>query len=291
MSIISIKNLNKTYKERDIFKKLKGQKFKIGVKDVNFNIEEGEIFSIIGLNGAGKTTIMKCLLGLLDYDSGDINILGEKKLTEKIKTQIGYLPEISYYPKSISLEVLMEYYAELYGIKNKEEKIVNALEKVGLISRRKSKLEDFSKGMLQKVGIAQAILNSPKLLFLDEPMSGLDPLARFEVIKLIKELKEKGTTIILNTHILNDIETIGNRGIVVNKGKVVDSFDLNSLRKEATYTVHYKNGIEKNISKSALDSKLKELEEISDIIKEKFSLEEYFKNIVLGGEKWKKVLP
>lgn len=285
MSIISIKNLNKTYKERDIFKKLKGQKFKIGVEDVNFNIEEGEIFSIIGLNGAGKTTIMKCLLGLLDYDSGDINILGEKKLTEKIKTQIGYLPEISYYPKSISLEVLMEYYAELYGIKNKEEKIVNALEKVGLISRRKSKLEDFSKGMLQKVGIAQAILNSPKLLFLDEPMSGLDPLARFEVIKLIKELKEKGTTIILNTHILNDIETIGNRGIVVNKGKVVNSFDLNDLRKEATYTIYYKNGIEKNISKSALDLKLKELEEISDIIKEKFSLEEYFKNIVLGGEK------
>lgn len=291
MSIISVKNLNKTYKERDIFKKLKGQKFKIGVEDVNFNIEEGEIFSIIGLNGAGKTTIMKCLLGLLDYDSGDINILGEKKLTEKIKTQIGYLPEISYYPKSISLEVLMEYYAELYGIKNKEEKIVNALEKVGLISRRKSKLEDFSKGMLQKVGIAQAILNSPKLLFLDEPMSGLDPLARFEVIKLIKELKEKGTTIILNTHILNDIETIGNRGIVVNKGKVVNSFDLNDLRKEVTYTIHYKNGIEKNISKSALDLKLKELEEISDIIKEKFSLEEYFKNIVLGGEKWKKVLP
>lgn len=285
MSIISIKNLNKTYKERDIFKKLKGQKFKIGVEDVSFNIEEGEIFSIIGLNGAGKTTIMKCLLGLLDYDSGDINILGEKKLTEKIKTQIGYLPEISYYPKSISLEVLMEYYAELYGINNKEEKIVNALEKVGLISRRKSKLEDFSKGMLQKVGIAQAILNSPKLLFLDEPMSGLDPLARFEVIKLIKELKEKGTTIILNTHILNDIETIGNRGIVVNKGKVVNSFDLNDLRKEATYTIHYKNGIEKNISKSALDLKLKELKEISDIIKEKFSLEEYFKNIVLGGEK------
>ena len=232
MSVIKIEDLNKTYKERDIFKKLKGKKEKIGVENVSFSVEEGEIFSIIGLNGAGKTTIMKCLLGLLDYESGNINIFGKGKLEKDSKNLIGYLPEISYYPKSIKLRILMEYYSELYGIKDNKQKIEESLEKVGLLNRSNSRLEEFSKGMLQKVGIAQAILNSPKLLFLDEPMSGLDPLARREVIELLKELKTLGTTIFLNTHILGDIEDIGDRGIVVHEGKVLDSFNLHEKRKE-----------------------------------------------------------
>lgn len=284
MSIIEIEKLTKSYKERDIFKKLKGKKDKLGVEEVSFSVEEGEIFSIIGLNGAGKTTIMKCLLGLLDFDSGKINIFGNGKLEKESKKLIGYLPEISYYPKSIKLNILMEYYSELYGIKNNKQKINDSLEKVGLLNRGNSRLEEFSKGMLQKVGIAQAILNSPKLLFLDEPMSGLDPLARREVIELLKELKAMGTTIFLNTHILGDIEDIGDRGIIVHKGKVLDSFNLNEKRKEEGYNIVLKNGTCHNVGIEDLDRKVKELEEITEIRKNHFSLEEYFKNTVLGGK-------
>lgn len=286
MSLIEIKGLNKTYKERDIFKKLKGKKVKLGVEDVSFSVEEGEIFSIIGLNGAGKTTIMKCLLGLLDYDSGSIDIFEKGILKKEEKKLVGYLPEISYYPKSIKLNILMEYYSELYGIsKEKKEELINkSLEKVGLSHRKNSKLEEFSKGMLQKVGIAQAILNSPKLLFLDEPMSGLDPLARREVIELLKELKASGTTIFLNTHILGDIEDIGDRGIIVHKGKVLDSFDLHEKREEEGYKIVLENGTVEKVKTKDLDRKLKELKNIIDVKKNHFSLEEYFKNTVLGGE-------
>jgi len=284
MKIIDIKNLNKTYKERDIFKRLKGEKIKLGVEDVSFDVNEGEIFSIIGLNGAGKTTIMKCLLGLLDFDSGNIDIFEKGILKKEEKKLIGYLPEISYYPKSIKLRVLMEYYAELYGIENKKEFIERSLEKVGLYHRKESKLEEFSKGMLQKVGIAQAILNSPRLLFLDEPMSGLDPLARREVIELLKELKASGTTIFLNTHILGDIEDIGDRGIIVHRGKVLDKFNLHEKREEEGYRIFTKDGNIHKVRIDELDKKLKTIENIFEVRKNHFSLEEYFKNTILGGD-------
>lgn len=286
MNVIEVKNLNKIYKERDIFKKLKGKKTKLGVENLSFEVEEGEIFSIIGLNGAGKTTIMKCLLGLLDYDNGEINILEKGSIKKETKNFIGYLPEISYYPKSIKLNILMEYYAELYGIDNKikKQKIDESLEKVGLIDKKEVKLEDFSKGMLQKVGIAQSILNSPKLLFLDEPMSGLDPLARRDVIELLKELKKNGTTIILNTHILSDIETIGDRGIIVNKGKLLEKFNLHENRQEESYKIILKNGICHDVEVENLDKKIKELKDIIEIKKNSFSLEEYFKNTILREE-------
>lgn len=284
MNIINIEGLNKVYKERDIFKRLKGKKEKIGVENVSFSVKEGEIFSIIGLNGAGKTTIMKCLLGLLDYDSGKVDIFGMGKLEKESKNLIGYLPEISYYPKSIKLNILMEYYSELYGIKDNKHKINESLEKVGLIDRANSRLEEFSKGMLQKVGIAQAILNSPKLLFLDEPMSGLDPLARREVIELLKELKSLGTTIFLNTHILGDIESVGDKGIIVHKGKVLDSFNLHEKRQEEGYKITLKDGTICDVEIEHLDKKIKELSGITEINKNHFSLEEYFKNTVLGGK-------
>lgn len=286
MSLIEIKGLNKTFKERDIFKKLKGNRIKLGVEDVSFEVEEGEIFSIIGLNGAGKTTIMKCLLGLLDFDSGEITIFGKKKLDKEAKISIGYLPEISYYPKSIKLEILMEYYSELYGINKsqKQTKIDESLKSVGLLNRKNSKLEEFSKGMLQKVGIAQAILNNPKLLFLDEPMSGLDPFARREVIELLKQLKSRGTTIFLNTHILGDIEDVGDRGIVVHEGKVIDKFNLHEKREKEGYKIHLQDGTYEKATKENLEIKLKKLSGIVDITKNHFSLEEYFKGIILGGK-------
>jgi ABC-2 type transport system ATP-binding protein len=230
-NIISVKNISLDYKERDIFKKIKGSKGSIGIENISFDVEEGEIFSIIGLNGAGKTSTLKCILGLMKPDKGEIEVFGKKELKRGDFEKVGYLPEISYYPKSMKLIDLMRYYGELYNISKGEldKKIDVILRKLGLISRKMDKLDKFSKGMLQKVGIAQAILNDPRLLFLDEPMSGLDPLARELVIEIILELKSKGTTIFFNTHILEDVASIADRVAIIDKGKLVEVLDMKKI--------------------------------------------------------------
>lgn len=230
-TIISVKNISLDYKERDIFQMMKGSTGSIGVENISFDVEKGDIFSIIGLNGAGKTSILKCILGLMKPDKGEIEVFGKEKLRGLDFEKVGYLPEISYYPKSIRLIDLMRYYGELYNIPKGEldKKIDEILERIGLISRKKDRLEKFSKGMLQKVGIAQAILNNPKLLFLDEPMSGLDPLARELVIEIILELKSKGTTIFFNTHILEDVASIADKVAIINRGKLVEVLDMKKI--------------------------------------------------------------
>ncbi len=281
MNIVEVEGLNKIYKERDIFKRVKNKNEK-GIFDISFNVKKGDVFSIIGLNGAGKTTIMKSLLGLLDIDRGKINIFEKGKLEKKDLDKIGYLPEISYYPKSIKLRDLMYYYSDLLGVKNKGKKVEEVLEKVGLMDRIEDRLEDFSKGMLQKVGIAQSILSNPKLLFLDEPMSGLDPLARTQVIELIKELKEKGTTVFLNTHILDDIEKVGDSGIVMHKGRVIDNFRIEEIKSAKKVKFILENGKEvEKINNEKIDVNVG----IVDVEVNNFSLEEYFRRKILEVEK------
>jgi len=230
-NIISVKNISLFYKERDILKKIKGSSGSVGIKNISFDVDEGEIFSIIGLNGAGKTSTLKCILGLMKPDKGEIEVFRKKGLKGKDFEKVGYLPEISYYPKSMKLIDLMRYYGELYNIPKKEldKKINKILDKIGLSSRKTDRLEKFSKGMLQKVGIAQAILNDPKLLFLDEPMSGLDPLARELVIKIILELKSQGTTIFFNTHILEDVASIADKVAIIDNGKLVEILDMKKI--------------------------------------------------------------
>ena len=229
--IISVKNISLDYKERDIFKKIKGSKGTVGIENISFDVKEGEIFSIIGLNGAGKTSTLKCILGLMKPDSGKVEVFGKDELRGSDFERVGYLPEISYYPKSMRFIDLMKYYGELYNIPKDQlsDKIDEVIEKLGLTTRKKDKLEKFSKGMLQKVGIAQAILNNPKLLFLDEPMSGLDPLARELVIQIILELKANGTTIFFNTHILEDVANIADKVAIIDKGKLVEVLDMKKI--------------------------------------------------------------
>ena len=142
-SIIEVKNISLEYKERDILKKLKGSKGNIGIKNISFSIKEGEIFSIIGLNGAGKTTILKCILGLIKPDVGEVEIFGKTGLREKDFESVGYLPEISYYPKSMKLVDIMKYYGELYNIPKYEldGKVDSIIEKLGLSHRKKDRLE------------------------------------------------------------------------------------------------------------------------------------------------------
>ena len=244
-NIINIDKLNKSYKVADIFDRIKGDKIKVGVNNVSFNVKKGEVFSVIGLNGAGKTTIMKSILGLIEPDSGKIEVFGRDKLKREDFYNIGYLPEISYYPKDIKLKTLIDFYGDLYNMSRKEKnkKIMESLEILGISSRINDKLEKFSKGMVQRVGIAQAIMNSPKLLLLDEPMSGLDPKGRIQIMELITKLKKEGTTIVLNTHILSDVEKIGDRIAIIHNGYVKDILDVNcdKLRKTGNHIITIAN--------------------------------------------------
>jgi ABC-2 type transport system ATP-binding protein len=167
-------------------------------------------------------------------DSGNIEVFGKKKLESHDFEKVGYLPEISYYPTIMKLLDIIKYYGELYNIPKSEldKKVDGIIEKLGLSHRKKDRLEKFSKGMLQKVGIAQAILNEPKLLFLDEPMSGLDPLAREMVIEIILDLKKKGTTIFFNTHILEDVASIADKVAIIDRGRLVEVLDMKEQKED-----------------------------------------------------------
>jgi ABC-2 type transport system ATP-binding protein len=233
-NVIEVKDITVYYRERDIIKKMMGSRGKSGIEGISFGVKRGEIFSIIGLNGAGKTSTMKSMLGLLKTDRGEVRIFGKKELKGEDYKKIGYLPEISYYPQTLKLKDVLNYYGELYEIpKGKRKEISERLAKdLGIHERMNDRLEKFSKGMLQKVGLAQAIMGEPEVLFLDEPMSGLDPMARKKVIDIMKDLKKKNTTIIFNTHILNDVSNLADRVAIIHDGRLIEVKDVRALREK-----------------------------------------------------------
>ena len=294
-SIIKVDNLTVQYKEKDIWKGIKNGRYKRGIEGIGFEVKRGEVFSIIGLNGAGKTSTMKCILGLVDPDSGSVEVFGKNKMKSKDFERIGYLPEISYYPKAMKLKDLMMYYCQLYNMPKKKAKIriEEVLSELGIYDRLNDRLEGFSKGMLQKVGLAQAIINEPEVLFLDEPMSGLDPLARQKVVELIKRMRDRGTTVFFNTHILADVADIGDRIAIIHEGKLLDVISMDEMREDHKYIVDIEvcSGEEEcrteRISKDDLNKMLKEFihrgDRIARVEKEEFSLRDYFIESIGGG--------
>jgi ABC-2 type transport system ATP-binding protein len=185
-------------------------------------VQEGEVFGYLGPNGAGKTTTLKLLMGLIYPTSGTATILGRPLDDPKMKAQIGFLPEQPYFYDHLTARELLAYLASLSGIPagDRERRIETVLRRVGIHEHADLQLRKFSKGMLQRVGIAQAIVHDPKLIFLDEPMSGLDPIGRREVRDLIQALKDEGKTIFFSTHILSDAETLCDRVAVLNHGQL-----------------------------------------------------------------------
>ena len=192
------------------------------LRPLNLTVEEGEVFGFLGPNGAGKTTTLKLLMGLVFPTGGSARILGKDISDSAIKAQIGFLPEQPYFYDYLTAKELLEYYAQLSGVQAKERvrKIETMLERVGLKDAARVQLRKFSKGMLQRVGLAQAILHDPKVVFLDEPMSGLDPMGRREVRDLIEELKQQGKTVFFSTHILSDAEALCDRVAVIHQGEL-----------------------------------------------------------------------
>lgn len=226
-AIIEIENLTKDY-EVGFWKKKKVR----AVDDLTLSVEGGQIFGFLGGNGAGKTTTIKILMRLLFPTAGAARILGSDIADVKMHTRIGYCPENPYFYDYLKASELMMYFAELFGLSAADGKRQTAelLTKVGLEEKDWNKqLRKFSKGMLQRVGIAQALINQPEIVFLDEPMSGLDPIGRREVRELIAELRTNGTTVFMSTHILSDIEALCDNVAILRNGKLAATGKLDDL--------------------------------------------------------------
>ena len=217
MPAIEILALEKTYTVGFWRKKPKH-----ALRPLNLTIEEGEIFGFLGPNGAGKTTTLKLLMGLIFPTSGSARILGMEIDDPRMKAQIGFLPEQPYFYDYLTARELLEYFGQLSGVDSKQlsRKVNEVLQRVGLPDAGGVQLRKFSKGMLQRVGIAQAILHDPKVVFFDEPMSGLDPMGRREVRDLMEQLKHEGKTVFFSTHILSDAEALCDRVAIINKGEL-----------------------------------------------------------------------
>jgi ABC-2 type transport system ATP-binding protein len=186
-------------------------------------VEQGETFGFLGPNGAGKTTTLKLLMQLIYPTSGRAEILGRPVGDVGVKRRIGYLPESPYFYDYLTAEELLGYFASLFGYDaaDRRRRVTALLDEVGIAGERRLPLRKFSKGMLQRVGIAQAILNDPDVVFLDEPMSGLDPLGRREVRNLILKLRDRGCTVFFSSHVLADAEALCSRVAILAQGRLV----------------------------------------------------------------------
>lgn len=217
MQAIEIRDLEKTY-HVGFWRK----RPRMALRRLCLEIKEGEVFGFLGPNGAGKTTTLKLLMGLVSPTGGSARILGMEVNDPQLKAQIGFLPEQPYFYDHLTAHELLSYFAQLSGVPGNERtrRVTEMLERVGLSNASKTHLRKYSKGMLQRVGLAQAILHNPKVVFLDEPTSGLDPMGRRDVRELIQALRNEGKTVFFSTHILSDAEALCDRVGVIYQGEL-----------------------------------------------------------------------
>lgn len=211
MKVLSLKNIKKSISGTEI------------LHGISFEVQKGEVFGFIGPNGAGKTTTLKTILGIIEPTDGEIQIFGKNPRNIEVQKRIGFMPENTYLYKYLTGDEFLDYSAGFYQLDTKwlAERKDWILEKVGLIHARGRRLSTYSKWMLQRIGIAQAILHDPELIFLDEPMSGLDPIGRKMIKDLLVELKKSGKTLFLNSHILSDVQVICDRFAIICSGEIV----------------------------------------------------------------------
>jgi ABC-2 type transport system ATP-binding protein len=204
------------------------------VEDLSLEVAQGEVFGFLGPNGAGKSTTVKMLLGLTHPTSGQARVLGQPLDSLEAKRRVGFLPELFRFHDWMSGHDFLRFHGQLYEMKPGEirQRIPEVLQLVGLAGREGERIKGYSKGMQQRIGLAQAILNRPKLVFLDEPTSALDPIGRREVREIIKHLKDQGTTVFLNSHLLSEVELTCDRVAFVNKGQVIRSGRMEELLRE-----------------------------------------------------------
>ena len=214
--VIQIENLTKTFKD------FWGRPKLTAVDNLSIEVHAGEIFGFIGPNGSGKTTTMKMLLGLLFPTAGKARVLGKPPSDVAVKARIGFLPEESYLYRFLNADETLDFFGRLFGIepKTRKKRIDELISLFDLNDARKRQIKEYSKGMQRRVSFAQALINDPEVVFLDEPTSGLDPISARQMKDLILELKEKGKTVFLSSHLLSDVQSICDRIAMIHKGKL-----------------------------------------------------------------------
>jgi len=225
MSVIEVRSLSKYYRQHFWTPKRKV------LDEVSFKVEPGEIFGFLGPNGSGKSTTIKILLGVIYASSGEASLFEKPIGNREVKGRLGFLPENPYFYEHLSARKFLEFHGRLWGLSFSQlrKRIPEVLELTGMRGTDEMQLRGFSKGMLQRIGLAQAILHDPDLVILDEPMTGLDPVGRKEVRDLMLELRSRGKTVFFSTHILSDVESICDRVAILNRGKLLSCGMLNDL--------------------------------------------------------------
>lgn len=225
---ITVENLTKTYRTGFWLNQQV-----TSLKSCTLDVQTGQTFGLLGANGAGKTTLLKLLLGIIQPTSGTAKLLGHDLGDRLSRQKIGYLPENAYYYDYLTGWELLDFIGSMFGMDSrlKNDRIAELLDLVGLAqsTARKKQIRQYSKGMVQRVGLAQALINDPELVFLDEPMSGLDPVGRYQIREIILTLKEQGKTVFFNSHILSDVELICDRIGILHKGELIAIGTLNEL--------------------------------------------------------------
>lgn len=308
MYIVEAINLTKVYSSAF------GRKKVVALEDFNLAVQPGSIFGLLGPNGAGKTTFIKILLGISQLTSGEAKIFNEPLSNYKVKTKVGYLPENHKYPLYLTGEQVLRFFAELGGYEEDDlDKRINyLLDVVNMEKWRNTKIKAYSKGMMQRIGLAQAMVNNPELIFLDEPTDGVDPIGRKEIRDVLENLKAEGKTIFLNSHLLSEVEMITDRVAILNKGKLLKEgtvADLTTSKEQVKITIDNSvdnlkgNGFfedfkiveEKgnefiaNVSDNQeLNKMIDELRKkdilITSVIPKKSSLEDYFISVINDSE-------
>lgn len=251
MAVIETKELSKEYNASRISK----QKV-LALNNFSFEVNEGEIFGLLGPNGAGKTTLIKILLAITFPTRGTAKVFGMDASNSKWKSKVGYLPENHKFPSYLTGEQVMSYYGRLSGLHSGVEfhkKINEMLELMNLTQWKHTKIKKYSKGMMQKLGLAQSLLNEPDLIFLDEPTDGVDPIGRKEIRDILVDLRKKGKTIFLNSHLLSEVEMICNRVAILNKGDLVKEGNVEDLTKsENIFIIHTVEPVDMELKRKIL---------------------------------------
>ena len=227
--ILKIENLRVEFRSKEI-----GQGIKVAVKNLNLSVFPGETFGFLGPNGAGKTTTMNVLLGFVNATAGDAFLFGKSVREPIARQRIGYLPELTYYYKFLTAEELLRFYARIFNIpKTERERRIDAVLKlVELDHARTRQIKTYSKGMQQRAGLAQALINNPDLLIFDEPTSGLDPIGRMKVREIIQRLKNEGKTVFFSSHELGEVETVCDRVAIMYQGELKREGRVSDIVKE-----------------------------------------------------------
>ena len=273
MKAIEIIGLKKTFTSNFLLKKYNV------LKGINISVEKGEIYGFLGPNGAGKTTTIKCMLGLISFDSGESFIYDKNSRSLEGRKKIGFLPEHPYFYDYLTAKELLCFSGMLFSIpvKKVKNRAKDLLELVGLEGKEDLKLKKFSKGMIQRLGFAQALINDPEIVILDEPFSGVDPIGRKELRDLIISLKKSGKTVFFSSHILQDMEMIVDTVGIILEGKIIKQGKLSDL---ISHSVQYYEVVFKDVDESLLRSnnigfelkdnnyitKLKDFEKLNHVI-------------------------